>query len=307
MRVVIAGAGSVGRSIARELLGRDHEVTIVDRSPTAMRIAQVADADWLLADACEISTLSEAKVDECDVIVAATGDDKANLVISLLAKISFTGREKLPREGAFVLAPNHYSEFDPLIVAVAVWKLGRLPRFMAKESLFRIPVVGWVLRRTGMVPVARSSSRTAAAQTIVQSRALVENGRGVIVYPEGTLTRDPDLWPMRGKSGAVRLAMAGSIPLIPMAQWGTQEIMGRYQKGLSLWPLRKPVQVVIGDPVDISDLAGKEHDQAAVAAATERLMNAITALLEQTRGEKAPEKRWNPSDHGQKETGRLDS
>jgi 1-acyl-sn-glycerol-3-phosphate acyltransferase len=228
-------------------------------------------------------------------------------LLSLLAKLRFIGAEKLPKEGAFVLAPNHYSEFDPLVVALAVWKLGRLPRFMAKESLFRMPVVGWMLRKTGMVPVARSSSRTAAAQTIAQSRALVNDGRGVIVYPEGTLTRDPELWPMRGKSGAVRLAMAGDIPLIPMAQWGTQKIMGRYQKGVSLWPLRKPVDVIIGDPVDISDLIGKEHDQAAVTLATARLMQAITELLEQLREEKAPATRWNPSDHGQKETGRLDS
>lgn len=228
-------------------------------------------------------------------------------LISLLAKLRFTDSEKLPKEGAFVLAPNHYSEFDPLVVALAVWKLGRLPRFMAKESLFKVPVLGWFLHKTGMVPVARSSSRTSAAETITQSRALVQAGRGVIVYPEGTLTRDPDLWPMRGKSGAVRLAMAGNIALIPMAQWGTQAIMGRYQKGLSLWPLRKPVDVIIGDPIDISDLVGKEHDQAAVTIATERLMNAITELLERLREEKAPAKRWNPTDHGQNETGRLDS
>lgn len=228
-------------------------------------------------------------------------------LISLLAKLHVIHPEKLPVRGPFVLAPNHYSEFDPLVVALAVWKLGRLPRFMAKESLFKVPVLGWVLHKTGMVPVARSSSRTAAADTIKQSRALVAAGRGVIVYPEGSLTRDPELWPMRGKSGAVRLAMAGDIPLIPMAQWGTQEIMGRYEKGLSLWPLRKPVTLIIGDPVDISDLVGKEHDQAAVTIATERLMTAITELLEQLRSEKAPATRWNPHDHGQRETGRLDS
>ncbi|GEK85912.1 1-acyl-sn-glycerol-3-phosphate acyltransferase [Microbacterium aerolatum] len=227
--------------------------------------------------------------------------------ISCLAKMRFIGREKLPMTGPFVLAPNHYSEFDPLIVAAAVWKLGRAPRFMAKESLFRIPVVGAALRGTGMIPVARSSSRTASAQTIAQSRELVQAGRGVIVYPEGTLTRDPELWPMRGKSGAVRLAMAGDIPLIPMAQWGTQQIMGRYQKGLSIWPPRKPIDIIIGDPVDLSDLKDRQNEPAAIAEATERLMGAITALLEQVRHEKAPAKRWNPADHGQKETGRLDS
>ncbi|WP_406249982.1 lysophospholipid acyltransferase family protein [Microbacterium sp. M] len=227
--------------------------------------------------------------------------------VSYLTKMTVIGKEKLPRDGAFVLAPNHYSEFDPLIVAVAVWRIGRAPRFMAKESLFRVPVVGAALRATGMIPVARVASGSAAKQTMAQAKDLVEHGRGVIVYPEGTLTRDPDLWPMRGKSGAVRLALAGDIPLIPMAQWGTQEIMGRYQKGLKLWPPRKPVQIIIGDPIDLSDLTGRSGDTAALNEATTRLMDAITALLEQVRHEKAPSERWNPADHGQKETGRLDS
>ncbi|MCI1017915.1 1-acyl-sn-glycerol-3-phosphate acyltransferase [Microbacterium sp. C5A9] len=228
-------------------------------------------------------------------------------LVSLLAKIRITGSEKLPREGAYVLAPNHYSEFDPLIVAVAVWRIGRAPRFMAKESLFRVPVLGSILRVTGMIPVARSSSASAAKQTLKQSAELVEHGRGVIVYPEGTLTRDPDMWPMRGKSGAVRLALTDGIPLIPMAHWGTQEIMGRYQKGLSLWPLRKRVDVIVGDPVDVSDLHGRAGEAAALNEATNRLMNAITALLEELRDEKAPAERWNPASHGQRETGRLDS
>ena len=227
--------------------------------------------------------------------------------VSYLAKIRITGREKLPAQGAFVLAPNHYSEFDPLIVAVAVWRMKRLPRFRATESRVRFPARGSTLRATGMTPVARTSSAAAAKQTMAQSRDLVEHGRGVIVYPEGTLTRDPELWPMRGKSGAVRLALAGDIPLIPMAQWGTHKIMGRYQKGLSLWPPRKPVQIIVGDPVDLSDLRERATEPAALNEATRRLMAAITALLEQARGEKAPAERWNPADHGQKETGRLDS
>lgn len=108
MRVVIAGAGSVGRSIARELLGHGHEVTLIDRQPSAMRIASVADAEWLLADACEMPTLTEAKVDECDVVVAATGDDKANLVISLLAKTEYG----VPRTVARVNNPKNEWMFD---------------------------------------------------------------------------------------------------------------------------------------------------------------------------------------------------
>ncbi|WP_345750526.1 lysophospholipid acyltransferase family protein [Microbacterium rhizophilus] len=226
-------------------------------------------------------------------------------VVGLLARIRITGAEKLPREGAYILSPNHVSELDPVIVAVGIWRLGRAPRFMAKDSLFRIPVLGAALRATGMVPVSRTSSRDSAAQTMSQATALVADGRGVIVYPEGTLTRDPDLWPMRGKSGAARLALAGDMPLIPVAQWGVQDIMGRYARGISVWPPRKLVRMTIGDPVDLSDLKDRPTDPAAIVEATRRLMTAITALLEEIRGEQAPPDRWDPSSHGQAETGRL--
>ncbi|MEU1970677.1 lysophospholipid acyltransferase family protein [Microbacterium sp. NPDC019599] len=225
-------------------------------------------------------------------------------LIALVFKLEIEGAENLPREGAYVLAPNHYSESDPLAVALAVWKAGRAPRFMAKESLFRVPVLGWILRITGMVPVARSSSAASARATLETSETLVENGRGVIVYPEGTLTRDPGMWPMRGKTGAVRLALAGDIPLVPMAQWGCQAVLPRYGK-LKLWPLRRPVRVLIGKPVDLS--AFRAEGQAPnLIAATDAVMADIAQLLSVIRDEPAPAERWNPSDHGQKETGRLE-
>nr|WP_274638191.1 lysophospholipid acyltransferase family protein [Microbacterium bovistercoris] len=227
-------------------------------------------------------------------------------VVGLIAKIEIIGGEKLPREGAYVVAVNHHSEIDPLIVAIAIWRLGRGPRFMAKESLFRVPVLGAALRATGMVPVARSASSAGARQTLETSRALVEHGRGVVVYPEGTLTRDPQLWPMRGKSGAVRLALAGDIPLIPMAQWGAQQILPRYGR-LRLWPPRRHVTVIVGDPVDLSAYRQQAHAQpAALARATTLVMDRIAALLSQLRGIPAPPERWNPAAHGQKETGRLE-
>ncbi|QIG40444.1 1-acyl-sn-glycerol-3-phosphate acyltransferase [Microbacterium sp. 4R-513] len=227
-------------------------------------------------------------------------------LIALLFKLEIEGAENLPREGAYVLAPNHYSEADPLAVALAVWKAGRAPRFMAKESLFRVPVLGWVLRSTGMVPVARSSSAASARQTLETSETLVELGRGVIVYPEGTLTRDPGMWPMRGKTGAVRLALAGNIPLVPMAQWGCQAVLPRYGK-LKLWPLRRPVRVVIGAPVDLSAFRATEGQPAALVAATDVVMADIARLLATIRDEPAPAERWNPAEHGQNETGRLES
>ena len=225
-------------------------------------------------------------------------------VTGWFAKIEITGAEHLPVEGPYVLAPNHYSEFDPLIIAVATWRLGRAPRFMAKESLFRVPVLGWALRATGMVPVARSSSAAAAKQTLEQSESLVEHGRGVIVYPEGTLTRDPDMWPMRGKTGAVRLAVAGDIPVIPVATWGVDRIMPRYGK-LRFWPPRKRVQVRLGPASDLSAFRGTTGP-AKLVAATDVVMADVSALLGELRGLTPPAERWNPSAHGQKETGRLE-
>ncbi|GAB2699920.1 1-acyl-sn-glycerol-3-phosphate acyltransferase [Microbacterium marinum] len=226
--------------------------------------------------------------------------------VGWFAKIEIEGGEHLPLDGSYVLAPNHYSEFDPLILAVATWRLGRAPRFMAKESLFRVPVLGWLLRATGMVPVARASTAAAAKQTLAQSTALVADRRGVIVYPEGSLTRDPDMWPMRGKTGAVRLALAAStpIPVIPVATWGVQEILPRYGK-LRFWPPRRRVKMLLGPPVDLSAFAGTSP--ATLTAATDAVMRDVSILLGRLRDETPPAERWNPSQHGQTETGRLDS
>lgn len=227
-------------------------------------------------------------------------------LISVFAKMEVEGAEFLPEEGPYVLAPNHYSEIDPVIVAAVTWRLGRAPRFMAKESLFRIPVLGWALRVTGMIPVARASSAGTAKQTIETAAKLIADGSGVIVYPEGTLTRDPDLWPMRGKTGAVRVALAGGLPVIPMATWGVQQIMPRYGK-LSLWPLRRRVKVLLGPPVDLSAYEGRAGQQSALVEATDVVMARIADLQGRLRHETPPAERWNPSDHGQRETGRLES
>ncbi|WP_350349623.1 lysophospholipid acyltransferase family protein [Agromyces sp. G08B096] len=223
-------------------------------------------------------------------------------LFGLMARFRFHGRP-LPATGAFVLAPNHYSEVDPLVMGVASWKLGRLPRFLAKASLFKVPVVGWFLRKSGQIPVERAGSRSHHALRAAEE--LVEKGRMVVVYPEGSLTRDPDLWPMRGKTGAVRIALERDIPLIPAAHWGTQALMPRYGKKLHPFP-RKTIDVIVGDPVDLSAYRGKPLDPSVLTAATNDVMNAIAALVGELRGETPPATRWDPSAHGQAETGRLE-
>jgi 1-acyl-sn-glycerol-3-phosphate acyltransferase len=225
-------------------------------------------------------------------------------LIGLIAKIEIEGEENLPEDGPYVLAPNHYSEIDPLLVAAAVWRLGRAPRFMAKESLFRVPGLGLALRATNMIPVARASSGAAAKQAIETAEKLAAQKAGVIVYPEGTLTRDPDMWPMRGKTGAARLALAGGMPLIPMAHWGAERIFPRYGK-MSFWPLRKRVRVVIGPALDLEGFTDRAQHPAAQQEATALVMDRIAELLSGLRGAPAPAERWNPSAHGQAETGRL--
>ncbi len=225
-------------------------------------------------------------------------------VYSLMVKYRFHDREKIPQTGAVIFSPNHFSNIDPIVVGVALWHLGRLPRFMAKASILKIPVLGWILRKSGQIPVERGGS-TRSSAALMAAKELVRKGRAVVVYPEGTLTRDPDMWPMRGKSGAVRLALELNIPVVPIAHWGTQEVMARYSNKLNFFP-RHTIDIKVGDPVDLSEFAGKALDNKTLTAATNKVMDAITALLEDLRAEKAPAIRWNPAEHNQSETGRFE-
>jgi 1-acyl-sn-glycerol-3-phosphate acyltransferase len=218
----------------------------------------------------------------------------AQIVILPLFNAFVTMRIKpgstLPNDGPFIVAPNHYSEIDPVVMGVAVWKLGRTPRFLAKASLFRIPVLGFYLRKTGQIPVEREARGNSAIDAAHQ---LMNSGQGVIVYPEGTLTRQPELWPMRGKSGAIRMALETGIPLYPAAHWGTQNLMGRYGKKITVRP-RPVIDVVIGQPMDLSQYAGKTASKELLDTATNDLMLQIQALVSGLRGEPAPKKIFQP-------------
>jgi len=232
----------------------------------------------------------------------------ASLILPLwscMVRYRFTPASRLPSTGPFIMSPNHYSEIDPIAMGAAIWHLGRLPRFMAKESLFRVPVLGWFLRSSGQIPVSRTgAARGGDGNPMGAAGELIRREAGVIVYPEGTLTRDPDLWPMRGKSGAVRLALETGIPLIPAAHWGTQKLMPRYGKGIHPIP-RKTIEVAVGEPLDLSKFDGRDIDQKTVNEATVMLMTEITKLLAGLRGEEPPAELWDPSKHQQSETGRF--
>ncbi|WP_233245461.1 lysophospholipid acyltransferase family protein [Salinibacterium hongtaonis] len=224
-------------------------------------------------------------------------------IMTVIARYRIVDGEKLPKSGAFILAPNHFSEIDPVVIGVVMWKLGRMPRFLAKASVFKIPLGGRLLRAAGQIPVERTTNARGAEPLKAAARA-ADEGLAVVIYPEGSLTRDPDLWPMRGKTGAVRMALEADIPLIPAAHWGTQLVMPRYGRKISIFP-RKTITVKIGDPVDLSRFRGKPITASLLTEATDVLMADISQLLAELRGEPAPAERWDPAKNNQQETGRF--
>ncbi len=199
----------------------------------------------------------------------------------------WSGGEHLPREGGFIVATNHLSEIDPLMLAHFLVDHGCPPVFLAKSSLFEIPVLGKALRPLGQVPVYRGSRQ--AAESLREAQRVLAQGHAVAIMPEGTLTRDPDLWPMKARTGVGRLALVSGAPVIPVGQWGPQHLLAPYARRPTGLLSRVTMHVRAGPPVPLDDLAGRATSQKAVAEATDRVMRAITEQVAQLRGEAAPE------------------
>jgi 1-acyl-sn-glycerol-3-phosphate acyltransferase len=214
-------------------------------------------------------------------------------ILMVTTRRAWRGTEHLPPAGVgVVVAPNHISYTDPLTLAHFLWDNGRAPRYLAKESVFRIPVLGKIITACGQIPVYRASRD--AAQAYRDAVSAVRAGECVGIYPEGTITKDPDLWPMIGKTGAARVALETGCPVIPIAQWGPQEILAPYSKRLRLLP-PKTVQVLAGPAVDLTDLRGQPVTAEILRAASDRILDAITAQLGELRGELPPLTRYDPA------------
>lgn len=221
--------------------------------------------------------------------------------LMVFTRRDWRGAEYLPRQGGFVAAGNHISHLDPFTLAHFLYDSGRPPRFLAKESVFRIPVLGRIVSGAGQIPVYRETID--AGRAFTAAVAAVEAGECLAIYPEATLTRDPGLWPMVGKTGVARIALLTGAPVIPIAQWGVQDILAPYGVVPRVLP-RRTVHVWAGPPVDLSAFAGRGRpDAATLRAATGMILDAVTALLEQIRHEHAPERRWDPREHGQARIG----
>ena len=212
-------------------------------------------------------------------------------LLMLLTRRRWSGAEHLVIDRSSVVVANHTSYADPLVVAHYLNDNGIHPNFLGKVEVFQVPVIGALLTAAGQIPVYRDTGQ--AADAYRAAVAAVNEGRCVTIYPEATLTRDPDLWPMRGKTGAARIALQTRCPVIPVAQWGAEQIIGPYSSRPHLLP-RKEVIVRAGPPVDLSDLHERGISRDVLAEATDRIMAAITALLEDLRGEQAPAERFDP-------------
>ena len=228
-----------------------------------------------------------------------------NVLLGPITHRDWRGQQNLPQSGGIVVVANHISNVDPLVLAQYLAYSGRWPHYLAKASLFSIPVVGRIIRAMGQIPVHRDSG--AARQAVRFADEAIEQGKAVVIYPEGTITFDPDLWPMEGRSGAVRIALKTGCPVIPVGQWGAQDIMwGKKIHFPHLLP-RKTLRVITGTPVPLDDLRDQPITPQVLAEATDRIMNEITVLVAELRQESPPAHRYDPrqtrEDQPEKRTG----
>ena len=214
-------------------------------------------------------------------------------VTAALGRRRFSGMEHLQVPGGALLVANHVSHLDPVYDAVYVRKAGRWPHFMAKASIWKVPGVGALMRGARQIPVERTGG--AGQQSLQPAIDALNSGQVVVIYPDGTITRDPQAWPMRPKAGVAVLALAGDFPVIPVVNWGTQHVFVPYVKKGRFRPFpRKDVVVTAGPPIDLSAYRGREVDARLIRDVSVHIMTAVRDLMAEVRGEPAPAKFFVP-------------
>ena len=193
--------------------------------------------------------------------------------------------EHIPSQGPAIVAATHISYLDPWSTALAIIRRGRRPRFLAKDDLFRIPLVGTALRGAGQISVSRGSG---ARRPLEEAERALDRGEVVAIYPEGTVTQGPDHLPKEGKTGAVRLALATGVPIVPLVSWGSQEVWQKSGRGSLRFG--RPIWVQAGPPIDLRGRTPDVEDPEAVQAMTAELMEVLTSMAGNLR-DRYP-KRW---------------
>jgi 1-acyl-sn-glycerol-3-phosphate acyltransferase len=213
---------------------------------------------------------------------------------SLLIRIRYRNLAKLPQHGGAIVVTNHVAHVDPFLVAKMVIDGARRPRFLAKDTIFDVFAVGTAMRGMGHIPVRRGTAD--ARQSFDAAVAALDAGGLIVLHPEGTVTRDPDGWPMAGKTGAARLALlAPDVPVVPVAQWGVQQQIDLYKKKVKLFPRPRHV-LSVGDPIDLSAFRGRPADAATLREVTDVIMRRLRADVAELRGLPAPDRplyRWS--------------
>jgi 1-acyl-sn-glycerol-3-phosphate acyltransferase len=213
--------------------------------------------------------------------------------IRMMMRLDWSGQEHIPADGAVLLAANHLSYMDIFAVSLFADSARRYPVFLAKSSLFTIPVLGPVIGWLGQLPVYRGQAD--AALVLKQAAELAaKNDACVIFYPEATVTRDPDQWPMVAKTGVARLALEADIPVVPISHWGAQRVLP-YGSFVPKFLPRKTVRIVAGPPVDLSEFAGQPLTNAVLRAATDKIMTVVAAQLGELRGLTPPAEFYHPA------------
>ena len=204
----------------------------------------------------------------------------------LLTRRDWDGMQHVPLTGPVIFVWNHYSDIDPLPVCHFVINAGRHPRFLLKHTLTEIPVIGPIIKSTGQIPVFRG--RSDAAESLREAAKVLERGGAVLIAPEGSITKEPDRWPMRGKTGVARLALETGAPVVPIVQWGALALHDRRRKPKLKLGRRKTVVVRALPPVDLSQWKDAEADRETLAAITDRIMDTLRLGLAELRGQAPP-------------------
>ena len=211
-------------------------------------------------------------------------------VASLMFRLRYRHAERLPVRGPVLLVANHVSVLDPLACARLVFDNGRLPHFLAKQSVFK-GFAGTLLRSAGQIPVARYSADAHAA--LDAAKADLDAGNVIVIYPEGSVTRDPDWWPMQARTGVARLALTTDAVVLPVAQWGPQRVHDYHRKKMHL-RFRAPADYLVGEPVDLSAARAQVRDGGPLSAqllreTTDLIMTRVRDQLAELRDEPAPQ------------------
>jgi len=210
-------------------------------------------------------------------------------VASLMFRLRYRHAERLPARGPVLLVANHVSILDPIACGRMVFDNGRIPHFLAKESVFK-GFAGTLLRGAGQIPVKRFTKD--AHEALAAARADLEAGNVIVIYPEGSVTRDPDWWPMQPSTGAARLALTTDAVVVPVAQWGPQRVHDYHSKKLRL-RFRAPADYLLGEPIDLeaqrAELrAGRPLSAELLRETTDMIMGQVRDLLAELREEPAP-------------------